>query len=264
MAGDELGVAIDCQDAGPRVRRWVAQRDGTREESAKSLTPGEFDDIWARVDGTGWRNLTDCEQAAGKGDPVYTFDAKDWNATVTFGCAGLWRDALPVRQPDSTSSIRRRPRSRGTPTTIPASTHDRGVAPLLGRRGQRRSARGRRALRGGHAVHQLKTIYAALEEAGHPPGQDAAADATAKVVRDRAVFDGMAEALREQVAAINETGCVIRDVEIGLCDWRGDHEGREGLAVLALWRGHARLVPRGRHRLRGPAPGGGAAPAGRS
>lgn len=80
---------------------------------------------------------------------------------------------------------------------------------------------------------QLKTIYAALEEAGHPPGQDAPPDATAKVLRDRAVFDGMAEALREQVAAINATGCVIRDIEIGLCDWRGDHEGRE---VWLCWR----------------------------
>jgi hypothetical protein len=74
---------------------------------------------------------------------------------------------------------------------------------------------------------QLKTLYTSLEDAGHPPGQHAPPDAAARVVRDRAVFDGMAEALREQVAAISETGCVIRDIEIGLCDWRGDHEGRE-------------------------------------
>ncbi|MCE9573866.1 MAG: hypothetical protein K8W52_12020 [Deltaproteobacteria bacterium] len=93
IAGDELGVAIDCQDAGPRVRRWVVQRDGARDESAKSLTPGEFDDIWQRVDGAGWRNIRDCDQAAGKGDPVYTFDAKDWNASNSFSCAG--RGALP-------------------------------------------------------------------------------------------------------------------------------------------------------------------------
>lgn len=93
IAGDELGVAIDCQDAGPRVRRWRVERDGTREESAKSLTPGEFDDIWQRVDGAGWRNLKDCDQAAGKGDPVYTFDAKDWNGANSFACGG--RGALP-------------------------------------------------------------------------------------------------------------------------------------------------------------------------
>lgn len=93
IGGDEVGVAIDCQDAGPRVRRWKVERDGTRAESAKSLTPGEFDDIWARVDGTGWRNIKDCDGATAKGDPIYTFDAKDWNATSSFSCSG--RGALP-------------------------------------------------------------------------------------------------------------------------------------------------------------------------
>lgn len=73
---------------------------------------------------------------------------------------------------------------------------------------------------------QLKALYQSLEEAGAPPGKPAPADATAKVVRDRAVFEGLAETLKDEVEAISETGCVIRDIESGLCDWEGEHEGR--------------------------------------
>ena len=80
---------------------------------------------------------------------------------------------------------------------------------------------------------QLKGLYQELEAAGAPPGQPAPADASAKVARDRAVFDGLAEALKDEVEAINATGCVIRDIESGLCDWEGEHEGR---VVWLCWR----------------------------
>ena len=80
---------------------------------------------------------------------------------------------------------------------------------------------------------QLKGLYQELEAAGAPPGHAAPADASAKVARDRAVFDGLAEALKDEVEAINATGCVIRDIESGLCDWEGEHEGR---IVWLCWR----------------------------
>jgi hypothetical protein len=73
---------------------------------------------------------------------------------------------------------------------------------------------------------QLKALYQALEEAGSPPGQPMPADPSPKVARDRAVFDGLAETLKDEVEQIAALGCVIRDIETGLCDWEGEHEGR--------------------------------------
>jgi hypothetical protein len=81
---------------------------------------------------------------------------------------------------------------------------------------------------------QLKALYTRLEDGGHPPGQTLPDGVTAQVIRDRAVFDGMAEALRDEVAAIAATGCVIRDIEIGLVDWLG--AGDDGREVWLCWR----------------------------
>jgi len=87
MAGDELGVQIDCADAGPRIKRWVMDRAGTRQEDAHGLTPGEFDKIWREIDGTGWPNLRDCANGtAGKQDPIYLFDIKDDQNQASFQC----------------------------------------------------------------------------------------------------------------------------------------------------------------------------------
>ena len=93
MAGDELGVALDCKDAGPRVRRWRVAHDGTRDDASKSLTPAEFDDVWARLQDSGWVNLKDCGGAAKSGDPVYTFDVKNDQNASSFSCSG--RGELP-------------------------------------------------------------------------------------------------------------------------------------------------------------------------
>lgn len=83
---------------------------------------------------------------------------------------------------------------------------------------------------------QLKALYGELDNAGAPPGQPAPPElvaASPKVARDRAVFDGFAEALRDEVEEITSHGCVIRDIESGLCDWEGEHEGR---VVWLCWR----------------------------
>ena len=81
---------------------------------------------------------------------------------------------------------------------------------------------------------QLKSLYTRLEDGGHPPGQTLPEGVDAQIIRDRAVFDGMAETLRDEVSAIGESGCVIRDVEIGLVDWLGvAGDGRE---VWLCWR----------------------------
>jgi hypothetical protein len=93
LAGAELGVAMDCGQVGPRLRRWVVGTDGTRDEHARSMSPGEFEDVWGRIEGAGWRFLEDCDAEAAATDPIYTFDVKDWNGSVSFSCAG--RGALP-------------------------------------------------------------------------------------------------------------------------------------------------------------------------
>ena len=86
MGGDELGVQMDCRD-GPRIKRWRTSKQGTRQDDARSLTPGEFDKVWAEIDGTGWANLKDCTNGTGgKRDPVYVFDIKDDQNTATFQC----------------------------------------------------------------------------------------------------------------------------------------------------------------------------------
>jgi hypothetical protein len=87
MGGDELGVQMDCREAGPRIRRWRTDKSGTRQEDAHSLTPSQFDTVWKEIDGTGWPNLRDCGNGTGgKQDPVYVFDVKDDQNTASFQC----------------------------------------------------------------------------------------------------------------------------------------------------------------------------------
>jgi hypothetical protein len=86
LGADEIGVQIDCAEAGPRIKRW-RERAGTRQEDARSLTPGEFDKLWREIDGTGWPNLRACSNGTGgKHDPIYVFDIKDDQNQASFQC----------------------------------------------------------------------------------------------------------------------------------------------------------------------------------
>ncbi len=87
IAGDEIGVQVDCATAGPRLVRWRSDRDGNRAEDKFSLSPAEFDRVWREVAGTGWENLQDCTTGSlGKDDPIYVFDIKDDQNQATFQC----------------------------------------------------------------------------------------------------------------------------------------------------------------------------------
>jgi len=87
LAGDEIGVQIDCADAGPRIKRWRTDRAGTHQEDARSMTPGEFDRIWREIDGTGWPNLHDCSNGTGgKHEPTYVFAIQDDQNQASFQC----------------------------------------------------------------------------------------------------------------------------------------------------------------------------------
>ncbi len=80
---------------------------------------------------------------------------------------------------------------------------------------------------------QARRHQARLEAAGHvvadkpPPGADP------EVRRDHAVLLGLRDALRDELAAIGATGCVVRDLDTGLCDWLGEHAGQD---VWLCWR----------------------------
>jgi hypothetical protein len=110
---------------------------------------------------------------------------------------------------------------------------------------------------------QVKLVYQRLAEAGHAPsdeeiesddddelegdvelevdqadefggqGDDAGEQLSPEVVRDKAWFSGLLETLRDQIVAIQDTGCLIKDIEIGLVDWVSVHQGRE---VYLCWR----------------------------
>lgn len=89
MAAAEAGVQLDCNVAGPRVLRWTVDKDGTRVEDSGNVTPGEFDDVWKRIEGVGWRHLDDCPPDLDEGAPVYTFDVKYLDEGATFQCESL-------------------------------------------------------------------------------------------------------------------------------------------------------------------------------
>ena len=91
---------------------------------------------------------------------------------------------------------------------------------------------------------QLKTLYQSLDDSGHAPdGEELQGtiesadnlpdDAPAVVRRDYVRFRALMSTLREQVEDIQDTGAIIKDIEIGLVDWPALHQGRE---VLLCWR----------------------------
>jgi hypothetical protein len=86
MTGREAGAEISCKEHGPQITRYVVERDGTKVEDSRAMSPGEFDDVWTRIDGAGWRHLGDCAGEKGKDIPVYTFDLADWEDSKSFEC----------------------------------------------------------------------------------------------------------------------------------------------------------------------------------
>jgi hypothetical protein len=87
IAGEELGVLMDCAVAGPRLVRWKSDRTGNRIEDKFSLSPAEFDRVWREIAGTGWENLQDCTTGSLlKQDPIYVFEVRDDQNQATFQC----------------------------------------------------------------------------------------------------------------------------------------------------------------------------------
>jgi hypothetical protein len=85
IAAEEIGVAADCAERGPRLVRWRVEKDGTRADDARSMTTGEFDTLWRKINQTGWRDLGDCN-ASGFDAPTYTFSFQDAEQAATCEC----------------------------------------------------------------------------------------------------------------------------------------------------------------------------------
>ncbi len=87
ISGDELGILMDCTEAGPRIKRWKQDRTGKRDEDSRAISPAEFEKVWGEIAGTGWENLHDCGNGSlDKHDPVYVFDIKDDQSKSSFQC----------------------------------------------------------------------------------------------------------------------------------------------------------------------------------
>ncbi len=87
ISGDEIGVQLDCTEAGPRIKRWKTDRQGHRQEDTHAISTGDFEKLWREIDGTGWPNLRNCTNGSlGKSDPVYQFDIKDDQNQASFSC----------------------------------------------------------------------------------------------------------------------------------------------------------------------------------
>lgn len=89
---------------------------------------------------------------------------------------------------------------------------------------------------------QLAASYKRLEDAGHTlergdfEGTEQSIDLDEvedDVAREYGRFRALAEALRDDISAVQTTGCTIKDLTSGLVDWPTLHRGRE---VYLCWR----------------------------
>ena len=90
FAAAEAGVSMLCDEGRPRIVKWTADESGHRTKVTHALTGAEFDEVWGKIDATGWRFLgKKCPNpGAGKKDPIYTIDVGDAKTRVDLTCVG--------------------------------------------------------------------------------------------------------------------------------------------------------------------------------
>lgn len=76
---------------------------------------------------------------------------------------------------------------------------------------------------------QLRATHAELEKAGEPPNADTLqrSDGTPELRKLRGRFRALLETLTEELAAVEELGIAVKDLEMGLCDFLGLRDGKE-------------------------------------
>ena len=84
---------------------------------------------------------------------------------------------------------------------------------------------------------QVRTVYARLEEVGFAPGGDdfdpAPVGARAEVINDLTTLKTLIEALKVEVKALDEAGCLIKNIDEGIVDWYASRGDRD---VLLCWK----------------------------
>jgi hypothetical protein len=76
---------------------------------------------------------------------------------------------------------------------------------------------------------QLRTAYDALEKAGEPPTAESLErqDGDVELRKSRGRFRALLEALTEELAGVEALGVAVKDLDIGLCDFLGERDGRD-------------------------------------
>jgi hypothetical protein len=84
---------------------------------------------------------------------------------------------------------------------------------------------------------QVRTVYARLEEAGFAPAGDefdvAPDGASAGIINCLTTLKTLIDALKADVNALDDAGCLLKDIDAGIVDWylsRGDRD------VLLCWK----------------------------
>ncbi len=90
FAADEAGISIQCAETGaPSLTKWYLD-GGDKQEKTFPLSGEQFDDVWAKVDSSGWRFLDkECNNPdATPSDPVYSMTVGDHAQSVDLSCTG--------------------------------------------------------------------------------------------------------------------------------------------------------------------------------
>lgn len=84
---------------------------------------------------------------------------------------------------------------------------------------------------------QVRTVYAQLEEVGFAPGGDdfdiAPDGASVAVINGLTTLKMLIDALKVEVNALNDVGCLIKDMDEGIVDWYASRGDRD---VLLCWK----------------------------
>jgi hypothetical protein len=105
---------------------------------------------------------------------------------------------------------------------------------------------------------QLRANHNELEKLGEPPTAESLQRSGGKpeLVKLRGRFRALLEALTEELAAVEELGVAVKDLDMGLCDFLGERDGREvwlcwqyGEKCVSFWHeldaGYAKRQPLG-------------------
>jgi hypothetical protein len=76
---------------------------------------------------------------------------------------------------------------------------------------------------------QLRHAYEALDTAGETPTAESLerTDGPMEIRALRGRFRALLEALTEELAAVEGLGVAVKDLDLGLCDFLGEREGRD-------------------------------------